>query len=240
MRGGITGKGFLPGHVSNPHGYNGRDREIMREIMRQTKGGRELVARLVAMSRGQAVTLQVTERDKHGNPVLDEQGSPKLVWVAMSPQVKDVREATIWLLEKVSGKPRREIEPHNDRPPFMILLRERPGAADPLAPKTVQVEPASAARHRPLPRPPTLGRPVPSIGQVWDGNGDREARSPSQRSTDATSSRVATSTSAGCATSSWYDPEGARSGREIAAGRLPALCGGSPAQQVVARLAAER
>lgn len=103
---------------------NGRGQEpgVVARIRRQTRNGRELVDRLLAIARGEAI--ETTEVGADGKEVV----------VRRSPPIKDRREALVWLLEKLAGKPRQEVGVTGDRPPFMILLRKRPGAVDPLSP----------------------------------------------------------------------------------------------------------
>ena len=59
----------------------------------------------------------------------------KEVVTRVSPPVKDRREALLWLLERLAGKPRQVVEMEGEQasPGFVIMLRDRLGSVDPMA-----------------------------------------------------------------------------------------------------------
>lgn len=145
---------------------------MVRRIKRQTKSGKELVDRLLAFARGESLGMRESE-------VTKPDGSKHVIKTPILPPPRDQREALVWLLERLAGKPRQEVELLEQRHPFLILMRERPGSVDPLAEpieaETVEVVPPlaepppvrpPAARNGPLAVPP---RALPSVGQVWEG-----------------------------------------------------------------------
>ena len=141
----------------------GRPPGVVSRIKRRTKGGNELIYRLLDIGRGE--TLGFMER-------VDDKGAVRKVPIV--PSVRDRREALIWLLERLAGKPRQVVEVAEDQGPgFVIMLRNKLGSIDPMA----RTEPAdSEEQPLPPPRRPALPqrRTSGGIGEIWDppGEGD--------------------------------------------------------------------
>lgn len=168
------GRPFQKGHSGNPAG---REPGVVRRIKRQTKGGRELVDRLLVFARGESLGVRESE-------VKQLDGSTRLVKTQVIAPARDQREALVWLLERLAGKPRQEVELLEQRQPFLILMRERPGSVDPLAepieaeatevfpgpdlPSVVSPSPVRVAPAAPRNGPPRQVRALPSVGQVWE------------------------------------------------------------------------
>lgn len=149
---------------------------MVRRIKRQTKNGKELVDRLLDFARGVSLGMRESE-------VRKPDGSTHIIKTPILPPPRDQREALVWLLERLAGKPKQEVELTEKSHPFLILMRERPGSVDPLA-EPIEAEEAelvpsladppralASAPPAPVPRngPPRQARPLPSVGQVWEG-----------------------------------------------------------------------
>jgi hypothetical protein len=126
--GGITGKGFMPGHSGNPKGLNGRQKGLAAMVRTQTRDGTVLVRLMYRILRGGKFKRTIVTRTGGTADAL------------VRPSIRDRLDAAVWLAERGWGKP-KEMGEGSGRPPFMIVL---PGhGRDPLEePETVeQAEP---------------------------------------------------------------------------------------------------
>ena len=137
--GGVTGKGFLPGHGLIP---STRQKSLASLVRFRTENGRQLVALMSRILRGGKFKLTVVTAD----------GVP--VEVARRPSVRDRMDAAAWLADRGWGKVKDVLKLEGDegRRPVNIVFLGGP-RQDPLA------EPGDPPR-RALPRPPVIAEEV--------------------------------------------------------------------------------
>lgn len=139
LLGGVTGKGFMPGHSGNPAG---RPPGIVALVKEKTRDGLTIVKLMDRVHRGKKFKRTIPREDGTG------------VDVSVRPSIQDRMDAAAWLADRGWGKA-KDVGEEAPRRPFVVRLQ-----GDTIEDPFEEPE-AEAAPDRKL---PALPAPMPEIG----------------------------------------------------------------------------